>query len=288
MWRRWQGPTPGYNGQAAQLTEARAEYPWLAVGSQTVQQQALRDLDPTWTRRGGTSSPVPMPARPGGSKDNLRGCGSSAPKPRGSARIIAAGRACWCRRSAGSRSDAPVTCRTTRPTGSRGTGPGAGISRSPRSRSRSRHPGPVPFVGVDRGVKAAAALSTGKLSSPAGPRRKAAERLLRLQRRLARGRHLGRRPGYVESQGKKATSGRVDRARRSRGARHVAPRTRNGPRSVGARPGDGHTTPERLASHDLSGNGPRRLVRPLQSVSYTHLRAHETVLDLVCRLLLEK
>ena len=26
----------------------------------------------------------------------------------------------------------------------------------------------------------------------------------------------------------------------------------------------------------------------LESVSYTHLRAHETVLDLVCRLLLEK
>ena len=26
----------------------------------------------------------------------------------------------------------------------------------------------------------------------------------------------------------------------------------------------------------------------LQHVSYTHLRAHETVLDLVCRLLLEK
>ena len=28
--------------------------------------------------------------------------------------------------------------------------------------------------------------------------------------------------------------------------------------------------------------------RGLQPVSYTHLRAHETVLDLVCRLLLEK
>ena len=27
---------------------------------------------------------------------------------------------------------------------------------------------------------------------------------------------------------------------------------------------------------------------PLEAVSYTHLRAHETVLDLVCRLLLEK
>src|SRR5450631_1879284 len=48
MWRRWQGPTPGYNGQAAQLTQARAENPWLAAGSQTVQQQALRDLDQAW------------------------------------------------------------------------------------------------------------------------------------------------------------------------------------------------------------------------------------------------
>ena len=30
------------------------------------------------------------------------------------------------------------------------------------------------------------------------------------------------------------------------------------------------------------------IVFNLMSVSYTHLRAHETVLDLVCRLLLEK
>ena len=29
-------------------------------------------------------------------------------------------------------------------------------------------------------------------------------------------------------------------------------------------------------------------LRPRMAVSYTHLRAHETVLDLVCRLLLEK
>eukprot|EP00657_Telonema_sp_P-1_P001796 TRINITY_DN14496_c0_g1_i1.p1 TRINITY_DN14496_c0_g1~~TRINITY_DN14496_c0_g1_i1.p1 ORF type:complete len:131 (+),score=23.71 TRINITY_DN14496_c0_g1_i1:44-394(+) len=31
-----------------------------------------------------------------------------------------------------------------------------------------------------------------------------------------------------------------------------------------------------------------RLVEDHRTVSYTHLRAHETVLDLVCRLLLEK
>ena len=35
--------------------------------------------------------------------------------------------------------------------------------------------------------------------------------------------------------------------------------------------------------------GQRRIALPtFAAVSYTHLRAHETVLDLVCRLLLEK
>ena len=48
MWRRERGPTRGYNAQSAQLTEARAAEPWLAAGSQTVQQQALRDLDQAW------------------------------------------------------------------------------------------------------------------------------------------------------------------------------------------------------------------------------------------------
>ena len=32
----------------------------------------------------------------------------------------------------------------------------------------------------------------------------------------------------------------------------------------------------------------RQYLKELYAVSYTHLRAHETVLDLVCRLLLEK
>ena len=35
---------PGFNEQCAQLTAARAEHDWLAAGSQTVQQQALRDF----------------------------------------------------------------------------------------------------------------------------------------------------------------------------------------------------------------------------------------------------
>jgi len=41
----------------------------------------------------------------------------------------------------------------------------------------------------------------------------------------------------------------------------------------------------RLASTDASNFGLAMYIYP---VSYTHLRAHETVLDLVCRLLLEK
>ena len=39
------------------------------------------------------------------------------------------------------------------------------------------------------------------------------------------------------------------------------------------------------AETDLDGGAARAVGQP---VSYTHLRAHETVLDLVCRLLLEK
>jgi putative transposase len=56
---------PGYNEQCAQLTAARAEHDWLGAGSQTVQQQALRDFAqamrnfftgthrrPTWRKAG--------------------------------------------------------------------------------------------------------------------------------------------------------------------------------------------------------------------------------------------
>ena len=46
-----------------------------------------------------------------------------------------------------------------------------------------------------------------------------------------------------------------------------------------------------LTSLLLAMNGnwlPAGVVAAFASVSYTHLRAHETVLDIVCRLLLEK
>jgi hypothetical protein len=44
-WRRpGRGSALGYLEQCRQLTAARADNPWLAGGSQTVQQQALRDF----------------------------------------------------------------------------------------------------------------------------------------------------------------------------------------------------------------------------------------------------
>jgi putative transposase len=42
--RRPVRPLPGYVEQAGMLTQARAEYAWLAAGAQNVQQQALRDF----------------------------------------------------------------------------------------------------------------------------------------------------------------------------------------------------------------------------------------------------
>jgi hypothetical protein len=48
IWRRWKGPTTGFNAQVAQLTASCASEPWLACGSQTVQQQALGDLGQGW------------------------------------------------------------------------------------------------------------------------------------------------------------------------------------------------------------------------------------------------
>jgi putative transposase len=57
--------TPGFVEQCRQLTQARSEFDWLASGSQTVQQQALRDFEqaaaawrsgskgrPRWRKRG--------------------------------------------------------------------------------------------------------------------------------------------------------------------------------------------------------------------------------------------
>ena len=55
-----------------------------------------------------------------------------------------------------------------------------------------------------------------------------------------------------------------------------------GSRPQSASQGPALTTITNVGAQESQGSG------TIEAVSYTHLRAHETVLDLVCRLLLEK
>ncbi|MEV4111091.1 transposase [Nonomuraea sp. NPDC049695] len=83
-WRPGRKTAPGFAEQCRQLTQARAEFPWLRAGSIIVQQQALKDFAqamanffggthrrPTWRRRGRSEGfrvvafaaiPEPIPA----------------------------------------------------------------------------------------------------------------------------------------------------------------------------------------------------------------------------------
>src|SRR5450759_3426224 len=184
MWRRWQGPTPGFNAQAAQLTEARAAEPWLAAGSQTVQQQALRDLDTAWQQFFAGTHRRPR-WRKAGQHEGLRIVGPQALRVRQDNRarssvLVPKIGWVWFKRSRA------LACWKS--------------YRITRDRAGRWHiafaviPDPIPapgtggVVGVDRGVTVAVASSTGEMTSPAGLSLKEVERLLRLQRRLARAR----------------------------------------------------------------------------------------------------
>jgi putative transposase len=182
MWRRWQGPTPGFNAQAGQLTEARRAESWLACGSQTVQQQALRDLDQAWRRFFAGTHKRPT-WRKAGEDEGLRIVGPQAVRVRQdngarSSVLVPKIGWVWFKRSRA------LACWKSY----RITRDGAGrwhiafaVIPDPIAA-----PGKGEVVGVDRGVTVAVALSTGEMTSPAGLSLKEAERLLRLQRRLAR------------------------------------------------------------------------------------------------------
>lgn len=182
MWARWKGPTPGYVEQSRQLTEARAASAWLAQGSQTVQQQALRDLDQAWRNFFAGTHHRPTWRKRDGS-EGLRVVGPQALRVRHDNRrwsSVLVPKVGW------------VSFRRTRP---------LVVWKSYRiNRDRSGRwylafavvpepilgPGTDEVVGVDRGVSVAVALSSGELTSPGRLAAKEAERLLRLQRRLAR------------------------------------------------------------------------------------------------------
>ncbi|GLY85486.1 transposase [Actinoallomurus iriomotensis] len=184
-WRPERVSAPGYAEQSRQLTEARREFAWLAAGSQTVRQQALRDFAqamanffagtlrrPRW-RKAGVHEGFRIVGHRGAHWDVRR-----LTRNVGEVRIPKVG---W------------VRFRWSRPI------PESVKSfRVNRDRAGRWHvafavipppidgPGTGEVVGVDRGVAVSAALSTGEMSSVPGLRETEAERLGRLQRRLAR------------------------------------------------------------------------------------------------------
>jgi putative transposase len=181
---------PGYHEQCAQLTAARAEYDWLAAGSQTVQQQALRDFAqamrnffngthrrPTWRTAGRHEGFRQVGVKPSHLKRLSRRYGQVWIPKVGWVRFR------WTR-------EIPDTVKSYRVT----------LDRSGRWHvAFAAIPEPVPgpddgsVVGVDRGVTVSMALSTGELLCVPGLRAGEAKRLRRLQQRLARARRGSRR-----------------------------------------------------------------------------------------------
>jgi putative transposase len=185
--QHWQSgrQAPGYNEQCGQLTAARAEYDWLAAGSQTVQQQALRDFAqamrnffnrthrrPTW--------------RKGGKHEGFRQVGL---KPRHIQRLNRRHGQVWIPKVGWVRfrwtRNIPATVKSYR----------VNLDRSGRWHiAFAAIPEPVPgpdddsVVGVDRGVAVSVALSCGELLRVPRLRGGETQRLRRLQQRLSRAR----------------------------------------------------------------------------------------------------
>ncbi|MFC6156636.1 RNA-guided endonuclease InsQ/TnpB family protein [Kribbella jiaozuonensis] len=182
MWTRDKPPTPGYLDQARQLTEARAAFGWLRAGSQTVQQQALRDFDqatknfysgthrrPTW-RNASLCKGFRIVGHQASRVVKLNGKWAAVNVPKVG----------W------------VRFRLSRAV------PDAKSYRITCDRRGRWHiafaviPQPVPapgtgkVIGVDRGVAVSAALSSGELLTCPGLSERELERLKQLQRRLAR------------------------------------------------------------------------------------------------------
>jgi putative transposase len=195
-WHPGRKSAPGYLEQCRQLTAARAAHPWLAAGSQTVQQQALRDFTQAMAAFFNPHNPARRPTwRKAGRDEGFRVVAVKSGQVRrlsrntGQVRVPKAG---W------------VRFRWSRP-----VQPGAKSYRVTMDRAGRWHiafaliPEPIPApgngqaVGIDRGVTVSAALSTGELLYTPGLTGPERRRVRRLQRKLARARRGSNRRGQV-------------------------------------------------------------------------------------------
>jgi putative transposase len=188
-WQPGRRSAPGYLEQCRQLTAARAEYPWLAAGSQTVQQQALRDFAQAMTAFLDPRNPAGPPSwRKAGRDEGFRIVGRR-------------GRQWNVRRLSRKTGEVWIPkAGWVRFRWSRAVPAGVKSYRVTMDRAGRWHvafaaiPDPVPApgngeaVGIDRGVAVSAALSTGELLCAPGLTPRERTRMLRLQRKLARAR----------------------------------------------------------------------------------------------------
>lgn len=186
---------PRYVQQARQLTEARAANEWLRSGSQTVQQQALRDFEQAVTNFYSGTHRRPT-WRKSGIHEGFRIVGPRAQRVeklnRKWARVLVP-KVGW------------VKFRLSKPLAD------AKSYRVTRDRAGRWHiafavipdsipgPGTGEVVGIDRGVTVSAALSTGEKLNVPTPTHAEKARLRRLQRRLARAKKGGNRHARTKS-----------------------------------------------------------------------------------------
>jgi putative transposase len=193
-WRPGRTNAPGWAEHCRQLTCARAEHAWLAAGSVTVQQQALRDFSqamanyfhgthrkPTWRKTGRDEGFRIVALRPGHIRRLNRHWGQVYVPKAGWVRFR------WSRAVPQARSYRVKLDRASRWHVAFAATPDPIVG-----------PGTGEVVGVDRGVAVNAALSSGEmLTSPSlSPGRQ--QRLELLQRKLARATHGSNRRARVK------------------------------------------------------------------------------------------
>jgi len=174
---------PGYNEQCLQLTSARAEYDWLAAGSQTVQQQALRDFAQAMRNFFGGTARRPT-WRKAGVHEGFRQVGIKAQHVERLNRRF--GRV-WVPKIGWVRfrlsRPLPKDVKSYRVTRDRAGRWHIAFAHIPHPLAG---PGEGSIVGIDRGVVVSAALSTGELLHAPGLSPGETRRVKVLQQRLAR------------------------------------------------------------------------------------------------------
>ncbi|MEV0408373.1 transposase [Actinoallomurus sp. NPDC050550] len=197
-WRPGRKSGPGYLEQCRQLTAARAEFAWLRAGSQTVQQQALRDFAqamarffdgtcrrPTW-RKAGRHEGFRIVGQRGNQWEVRR-----VSRNVGQVRIPKVGWVPfrWSR-------PVPKDVKSFRVTKDRAGRWHVAFAAIPKP---ILAPAGSEVVGIDRGVTVSAALSTGRLLHAPSLIRPETQRLRRLQRALARAKPGSNRRSGIKS-----------------------------------------------------------------------------------------